>query len=78
MDNEREKKKCKDLLGVHTNQPGVVNYWGWGWGVEGSFPSKHPTQLVSEPDPSKNRKEGLGDRLGWKCTMRMECRCASD
>jgi len=24
--------------------------------------------VVSEPDPWKNRKEGLGDRLGWKCT----------
>ena len=24
-------------------------------------------EVVSEPDPQKNRKEGLGDRLGWKC-----------
>ena len=24
--------------------------------------------------PSENRKEGLGDRLGWKCTLRPECR----
>ena len=34
--------------------------------------------LVSEPDPRKNRKEGLGDRLGRKCTVRPECRRASD
>ena len=34
--------------------------------------------LVSEPDPRKNRKEGLGDRLGRKCTLRPECRRASD
>jgi len=34
--------------------------------------------LVSEPDPRKNQKDGLGDRLGWKCTALPECRCASD
>jgi len=34
--------------------------------------------VVSEPDPRKNRKEGLGDRLGRKCTLRPECRRASD
>ena len=34
--------------------------------------------LVLELDPRKNRKEGLGDRLGRKCTVRPECRCASD
>ena len=28
--------------------------------------------------PSGNRKEGLGDRLGRKCTVRPECRHASD
>ena len=28
--------------------------------------------------PSENRKEGLGDRLGRKCTLRPECRRASD
>ena len=28
--------------------------------------------------PSENRKEGLGDRLGRKCTVRPECRHASD
>jgi len=28
--------------------------------------------------PSENRKEGLGDSLGQKCTVRPECRCASD
>jgi len=38
----------------------------------------HSKELVSEPDPRKNRKEGLGDRLGRKCTLRPECRCASD
>ena len=27
-------------------------------------------KVVSEPDPQKNRKEGLGDRLGWKFTER--------
>ena len=32
----------------------------------GSLVDKHC--LVSEPDPRKNLKEGLGDRLGWKCT----------
>jgi len=34
-----------------------------GVGVGGSFPSKHPTQLVSEPDPQK-----IGKRvweIGW-------------
>ena len=35
-------------------------------------------ELVSEPDPWKNRKDGLRDRLGQKCTMRPECRRASD
>ena len=35
-------------------------------------------QVVSEPDPRKNWKEGLGDRLGRKCTVRPECRHASD
>ena len=34
--------------------------------------------LVSEPDPQKNQEEGLGDRLGWKCTVRLECRRAYD
>ena len=34
--------------------------------------------IVSEPDPLKNWKEDLGDRLGWKCTLCPECRCASD
>ena len=33
--------------------------------------------IVSEPDPRK-RKEGLGDRLGRKCTLRPDCRRASD
>ena len=28
--------------------------------------------------PMENRKEGLGDRLGWKCTLRPECRRASN
>ena len=28
----------------------------------------HCNYLVSKPDPQKNRKEGLGYRLGWKCT----------
>jgi len=37
-----------------------------------------PSMLVSEPDPRKNQKEGLGDRLGRKCTVRPECRHASD
>jgi len=36
------------------------------------------SHVVSEPDPWKNQKEGLGDRLGWKCTMRPECRRASN
>ena len=34
--------------------------------------------LVSEPDPRKIRKVGLGDRLGRKCILRPECRRASD
>ena len=34
--------------------------------------------VVLQPDPLKNWKEGLGDRLGWKCTVRPECRHASD
>jgi len=38
----------------------------------------HPVVVVSEPDPRKNRKDGLGDRLRWKCTVRPECRCTSD
>ena len=29
------------------------------------------TRVVSKPNP---RKEGLGDRLGWKCTVHSECR----
>ena len=37
-----------------------------------------PPYLVSEPDPWKNQKEGLGDRLERKCTPHPECRYASD
>ena len=33
---------------------------------------------VCEPDPRKNRKEGLGDRLARKCTVCPECRRTSD
>ena len=42
--------------------------------------SCHPWGLwvVSEPDPRKNQKEGLGDRLGRKYTLCPECRCPSD
>ena len=28
--------------------------------------------LVSEPDPRKNWKDGLGDRLGWNCNALLE------
>jgi len=28
--------------------------------------------------PSEKSEEGLGDRLGWKCTVHPECRHASD
>jgi len=34
--------------------------------------------LVSESDPWKKWKEGLGDRLGQKYTLHPECRRASD
>ena len=34
--------------------------------------------LVSEPDPRKIEKEGLVNRLGWKCTLRPVCRRTSD
>jgi len=34
--------------------------------------------LVLEPDHCKNQKEGLGDRLGQKCTMCLECWRTSD
>ena len=34
--------------------------------------------LVSETDPRKNQKKDLRDRQGRKCTLRPECRCASD
>jgi len=67
-----------------------VSGWG-GRGVTANFVAQvfrricapsvrtRPTShLVSEPDPRKNRKEGLGDRLGRKCTLRPECRHASD
>jgi len=33
--------------------------------------------VVSEPDPRKNQKEGMGDRLGQKCTVCPECRHTS-
>ena len=35
-------------------------------------------RVVLEPDPGKNRKKGLGDRLRWKCTVRLECRQSSE
>ena len=35
-------------------------------------------RLVSEPDPRKIEKEGLVNRLGWKCTLRPVCRRTSD
>ena len=42
----------------------------------------HPTGLewlqYIVSDPQKNRKEGLGDRLGRKCTVCPECRCTSN
>jgi len=38
----------------------------------------HGSNVVLEPDPQENRKGGLGDRLGRKCTVRLECRCTSD
>jgi len=41
-------------------------------------PYKPKCWLVSEPDPRKIRKEGLGYRLGRKCTVRPECRRTSD
>jgi len=34
--------------------------------------------LVSEPDPRKKWKAGVGDSLGWKCTMCLECSRTSD
>ena len=34
--------------------------------------------LVLEPDPRKNRKEGLDNRLGWRCTVHPEYRHTSD
>jgi len=34
--------------------------------------------LLLEPDHWKNQKEGLGDRLGWKCTVHPECWCTSN
>ena len=34
--------------------------------------------LVSEPDPQKIWKGGLGDRLGWKCIVSLEYRCTSN
>jgi len=37
-----------------------------------------PSPLVSKSDPRKNRKESLGDRLGWKCTAHPECRDTSN
>jgi len=30
---------------------------------------------VSEPDPQKHQKEGLEDRLGWKCTALFMIAC---
>ena len=46
--------------------------------VISSFSVNVLTFLVSEPDPQKNQKEDLGDRLGRKRTMHPECRRASD
>ena len=34
--------------------------------------------LVSEQDPRKTKKEGLVNRLRWKCTLRPVCRRTSD
>ena len=39
---------------------------------------KRGSTVVSEPDPWKNRKEGLGDRPGQKCAVCPECRHASN
>ena len=39
----------------------------------------HTPLLVSlRTRPSKNRKEGLVNWLGWKCTLCLVCRCTSD
>ena len=35
-------------------------------------------EVVSEPDPQKIEKEGLVNWLGWKYTLRPECRRTSD
>jgi len=52
------------------------------WSQEAYSPCPRPElvsvltpKLVSESDP---QKEGLGYRLERKCTLRLECRCASD
>ena len=34
--------------------------------------------VVSEPDPRKIEKEGLVNRLRWKCTLCLVCRHTSD
>ena len=42
------------------------------------FGNRGGQKVVSEPDPRKIEKEGLVNRLGWKCTLRLVCRRTSD
>jgi len=60
-----------------------LSVWGsnlqpWRYSMTLYHTETIPVQLVSEPDPRKNRKGGLGDRLGRKCTLCPECRLACD
>ena len=64
------------LLTTYTYKPTAVeDIWDCGgeW-----FVCVHKHALVSEPDPRKIEKEGLVNRLGWKCTLRPVCRRTSN
>ena len=53
------------LLDTETRTPSH-NQLNMSSPIQEAVHSRGCTGLVSEPDPWKNRKEGLGDRLGWK------------
>ena len=48
------------------------------YNVIGTSPLRSPFYIVSEPDPWKIVKEGWVNWLGWKYTLRLECRRTSD
>jgi len=64
-----------NLIQMSEQMNSLMTYWGHSNIIHCSS-SECGRSL--ETRPSENWKEGLGDRLGQKCTVHPECRCTSD